>query len=605
MLLLQRRLGPLFATQFLGALNDNLLKSALVAFVTARAATSSSSVDTLIALSTALLVAPFFLFSALAGQLADRFEKSRLIRILKLAEIAIAVLATLGFCVASVPILLVALFLTGTHSAFFGPLKYSVLPQHLRSSELLRGNGLIEMGTFAAILLGTIGGGLLVSLEPNGAMWISIAIGGVAVLGAWSSRAIPIAPSSERSPIDFHPVRSTVHLFSVARSSPPVLLSILAASWFWFLGALVLTLLPLLALEIDGDVTPLLAIFSLGVGAGSIACERLTHGRIEPGVIPIAGALLAMFTADLALSLEARGPLVFGIPARIAIDLFLFGFAGGLFAVPIYAIMQRASDERSRSRVIAANNVANAIFMVAAAAVLLLLRALGVSIAGVLALAVVLQLGVTIATAVVTRDYLMRLVVVAIARTMYRLRARGFEHLPERGGAIVVANHVTYTDALVLGALSPRPIRFVMHYRIYSHPALNWFFRLCRVIPIAGRSEDPAMTERAFEEIDRALGRGEVVGLFPEGKLTTDGEVDAFRPGIERVLARRPVPVVPVALRGLWGSYFSRKNGGPFRGLPRRAWTRIELIVGQAIHGHDASAPLLREAVVELRGRVR
>ncbi len=606
-LLRRRRFAPLFVTQLLGALNDNLFKSALVVTLTVAAAREGgASVDTLVNLSSAVLIAPFFLFSALAGELADKLDKARLVRALKAIEIAIMLAATVGFSLRSLPLLFGTLFLCGAHSAFFGPLKYGILPQHLRARELVPGNALVELGTFVAILAGTLLGGLVVALEGVGVVAIGALLISVAVTGWLSSRAIPSAPpNAPELAIEWNLARGIVKNLRRARANRPAFRAIVGASWFWFLGALLLAQLPLIAtLTLGGDegtITMLLAVFTMGIGLGSLLCGKLSGGRIELGVVAPASLVIALLIADLALRVGAAVPGG-GVPLAIALDLFGVGAAGGVFVVPLYALMQERSSPEERSRIVSANNIVNAIFMVAAAAFAIALRALGASLEALLLATAGLALVATMVAAALTRDFLLRLLVAVLVRTIYRVRQHGLENVPDHGAALIVANHVTYTDAIVLGGLCRRPVRFVVYHRIHDAPVLRWFFRLVRAIPIAPRSEDPARLERALAEIDRALAEGELVGIFPEGKLTRDGELDAFRPGIDRILARRPVPVVPVAMRGLWGSFFSYAGGPPLRKWPRRFWSRIEVVIGAAVAPSAATANALRARVAELLG---
>jgi 1-acyl-sn-glycerol-3-phosphate acyltransferase len=609
-LLRARRFAPLFLTQLLGALNDNLFKSALVVTVTVGvAARNPQAVDTLVHTTSALLILPFFLFSALAGQLADKLEKARLIRVLKAVEIAVMGLAVVGFSLESLPLLLAALFLMGTQSAFFGPLKYGILPQHLAPNELVGGNALVEMGTFVAILAGTLLGGLVIAVDGVGTAALSLLVLAVAVAGWLSSRAIPVAPASAPAlAIDWNVARSTARTLRLARANRPAWRAIVGASWFWFLGALILAQLPILATRaIGGDertITELLAIFTLGIGLGSMVCERIGGGRIELGVIAPASLALTLLLVDLAFSAGAA-PGDGTLPFRLGADLFGLGFVGGLYIVPLYALMQERSAPEERSRIVGANNILNALFMVAAAGFAIGLSWLGLSTAELFLATAGLSIVATAIAAVLTRDFLLRLLIGGVVRTVYRVRTEGLEHLPDHGPALVVANHVTYTDALILGGLCRRPVRFVVYHRIHDAPVLRVFFRLVRAIPIAPRSEDPKRLDEALEAIDRALAEGELVGLFPEGKLTRDGELDAFRPGIERILERRPVPVVPVGLRGLWGSFFSYAGGPPLRKLPRRFWSRVEVVVGPALEPVQATVETLQARVRELRGSSR
>lgn len=609
-LLRTRRFAPLFVTQLLGALNDNLFKAALVVMLTVGTAERTSiSVETLVNLASALLILPFFLFSALAGALADKLEKARLIRALKVTEVVVMLVAAVGFHLGSLPLLFASLFLMGAQSAFFGPLKYAILPQHLEARELVGGNALVETGTFIAILAGTLAGGLIVALDGIGVTAISATVVGVALLGWLASRHVPEAsPSAAHLAIDWNLARGTARTLRLARANRPAFRAILGASWFWFLGALLLAQLPLIATAaIGGDertISVLLAVFSVGIGVGSVLCERLSRGRIELGLVAPASLAITFLLVDLASSVAAA-PGDGQIPLRLALDLLGLGLAGGVFVVPLYALMQERSASHERSRIVGANNIVNAIFMVGAAGFGIALSALGASAAHILAAGAALSLIATGVTAALTREFVLRLLVGRMVRAIYRVRTDGLENLPDHGPALLVANHVTYTDALVLGGLCRRPVRFVVYHRIYSQPLLRWFFRLVRAIPIAPKSEDPTRLARALEEIDRALAEGEIVGIFPEGKLTRDGELDEFRPGIERILAARPVPVVPVALRGLWGSFFSYAGGAPLRKWPRRVWSRIEVVFGRSVAPAAASAERLRARVAELRGHRR
>lgn len=609
-LLRTRRFAPLFFTQLLGALNDNLFKSALIVTLTVGAAAQGDlSVDALVNLASALLIAPFFLFSSAAGQLADRLDKARLVRWLKLTELGVMGLAVIGFYLGSLPLLLGTLFLMGTQSAFFGPVKYGILPQHLREDELVGGNGLVETGTFVAILGGTLLGGLIVAVPGWGTALISAVVVAVAATGWLTSRAIPPAPPSAPDlRVDWNLARGTWRLVGHARTNRPAWKAILGSSWFWFLGALLLAQLPLIATTAlggdEGTITVLLAVFSVGIGVGSMASERLGGGRIELGVVAPAALATAALLVDLALNVHGA-PGDGSIPWRLGFDLFGLGLVGGVYVVPLYALMQARSGASERSRIVAANNVVNALFMVAAAGFAIALRAAGLTMTELLLATAALQFVATGIAAVLTRDYVLRLLLGAIVRIVYRVRTEGLDRVPDHGAALVVANHVTYADALILGGLCRRPIRFVVDHRIHDLPALRWFFRLVRAIPIASAKDDPARLALALEAIDHALADGELVGIFPEGRLTRDGELDVFRSGVERILTRRPVPVVPVALRGLWGSFFSHEGGKPFAKRPRRFWSRVEVVVGAVLAPEQATPARLRARVLRLRGEHR
>jgi 1-acyl-sn-glycerol-3-phosphate acyltransferase len=610
-----RRFGPFFWTQFLGALNDNLVKNALVILFAFRMSGAVFSENTLVNLSTGLLTLPFFLFSATAGQIADKFDKARIIRVVKLCEIGIMLLGAAGLRLHSVPLLLAVVFLLGTHSAFFGPVKYSILPQHLHVDELVGGNALVQTGTFAAILLGTMLGGALVKLGGEAA----VAASALALAGAgWlASRGVPpaAAPATDLR-LDWHPVRETLRIVGFARESRTVFLSILGISWFWFYGALFLAQFPGLTRHVLGGdewvATLLLVIFSVGVGLGCMLCERLSGRTVELGLVPFGSIGLSLFAADLFFATRGLEPA--GAPVgpltlfaglhhwRVLADLLLIGAFGGFFIVPLQALVQQRSEPSRRSRIIAANNILSAAFMVLAAVLGIVLRDAGLTIPELVLVTAIVNAAVAVYIYTLIPEFLMRFLVWLLVRTVYRMRTRGMENLPEEGAAVLVSNHVSFVDALVIAAACHRPIRFVMDRNYFHLPVLNFFCRTVGAIPIASRKEDPQLVEQAFDAVARALEEGSLVCIFPEGRLTANGDLGPFRPGIERVIARTPVPVVPLALCGLWGSFFSRKDGRAMRRPFRRFWSRIECVCGEPVPAALVTAAALRERVAALRG---
>jgi hypothetical protein len=385
-LLCSRRFLPLFLTQFLGAFNDNVFKNALVIFIafTVAAQGTGANSSVLVILAGGIFILPFFLFSATAGQIADMLEKSRVIRFIKSAEILIMLLGAAGFVTGQVYFLLFTLFLMGTHSAFFGPLKYGILPQHLSAAELTGGNGLVQMATFLAILMGTMFGGLVIAIPGSGPRIAGATVVLIAILGRWASAGIPeAAPSEHGMRFDWNAFRQTWRVLGYAGESRIILQAILAISWFWFLGATFLSLVPdFTRSTLHGNeqvATLLLTSFSVGIGAGSVLCERLSRGEIEPGLAPIGALGIAFFAWDLASAdvpavtgmLAAAEFLRAGLYWRVMMDLMLIGFCGGLYVVPLYALVQHRCNPQRRSRIIAANNILNALFMVASALIVI------------------------------------------------------------------------------------------------------------------------------------------------------------------------------------------------------------------------------------------
>ncbi|MFC4259987.1 MFS transporter [Marinobacter lacisalsi] len=614
-LLSERRFLPFFLTQFAGAFNDNLFKNALLLIVTYSAAgLLGMPLDVITNLAAMLFILPFFLFSGIAGQVADRYEKSSVIRWIKLAEVVIMGLAAIGLWYGWYEVLLLLLFLTGTQSAFFGPVKYAILPQVLKDKELVGGNALVETGTFVAILLGTLVAGVMMKW-PQAQQLVAVAVALLAVAGLISALLIPKAPAAAPDlKVSLHPLRETWKLMAIARENHNVFLSILAISWFWFLGAAYLTQFPSFAKsDLMGDetvVTLLLAIFTIGVAAGSIACERLSGHRIELGIVPIGSLGLSLFGLDLYLNMpEQPIPsdwwmiLTDAYYRQVAIDLLAIGIFGGLFIVPLYAFVQRETAPDKRARVIAALNVFNALFMVASALLgILMLGLFGLSIPEFFLVLAIMNLAVAAFVYQQVPEFALRFVIWVLSHTIYRVQHHDLDRIPEDGPALLVCNHVSYMDALVIAGAVRRPVRFVMDYQIFSTPVIGTFFRLAKTIPIGPKSKVPDIYETAFDRIDEELAAGNVVCIFPEGKLTRDGEINPFKSGVDMILERRPVPVVPMALQGLWGSFFSNCGGPAFGHIPKRFWSRIHLRAGDPVPPEQASAPVLEQQVRALRG---
>ena len=616
-LLRQRRFGPFFLTQALGAFNDNVFKNALVILVTfGIAGLAQEQINFYVNLAAVLFILPFFLFSATAGQLAEKYEKSRLIRGIKLLEIGIMALGAVGLWIGSIPLLLGVLFLLGFQAALFGPVKYAILPQHLREEELVGGNAWVEAGTFLAILLGTVLGGWLVA-QPGGTHWISVAIIALALAGYAACRAIPpAAPAAPELRINWNPLTETLRNLRFMRTNRTVFLSVMGISWFWLYGAAFLSQMPTYASQVLGGdpsvATLLLTLFSVGIGAGSLLCERLSGHKVEIGLVPLGSIGLTLFGIDLYLA-HPEAATVTGLSAkafleqpgawRVVTDLVLIGVFGGFYIVPLYALIQTRSEPSHRSRIIAGNNILNALFMVVAGALAVGLFKAGLSIPELLLVVALMNAAVAVFIYSLVPEFLMRFMVWLLTRTLYRIDQRGMENIPDEGPAVLVCNHVSFVDALILGGNIRRPVRFVMYHKIFRIPVLNFIFRTARAIPIAPAREDEALMHKAFEEIAAALAAGDIVGIFPEGGLTPDGEIQGFRSGIERVIERSPVPVVPMALSGLWESMWSRRDSRLRRmRLPRRLRARIGMSAAPAVPASEVRAEALEQAVRELRG---
>ena len=617
-LLAERRFLPFFLAQFCGAANDNVFKFAFTVLATYSAAQwgglDPKSAGAVIG---GLFILPFVLFSATAGQLADRYEKSALIRFVKNLEIAIMLAIAAGFVWNLVFLLFAGVFLMGLHSTLFGPVKYAYLPQHLDDTELTGGNGMVEMGTFVAILAGTIIGGALVALPGTGPVWVAATSVVLAVLGRLAAGFVPHSPAADPAlRINWNPVSETWTNLQHARANRTVFLSMLGISWLWFFGSIFLTTFTGFAKEtLGGDqnvVTLLLAVFSIGIAVGSLLCERLSGHKVEIGLVPFGSIGMTLFAVDLWLASGNMTPAgLAGIGAfvanhanwRVMADLFLLAMFAGFYSVPLYALIQLRCEPSHRARIIAANNILNALFMVVASIMAAALLHQGLSLPQLYLVVGVLNAAVAIYIYTLVPEFLMRFIVWILVHSIYRLEKSGLDRVPDDGAALIVCNHVSFVDALVIAAACRRPVRFVMDHQIFRIPVLSFVFRTGKAIPIASAKQDPAMMERAFAEVSKALRAGDIVVIFPEGRITDTGELYPFRPGVTRILAADPVPVLPMALRGLWGSFFSRKDGAAMTKPWRlRPFSKIGLVVGSLVPPAAATPEALQANVLSLRG---
>ncbi|HVY23275.1 MAG TPA: MFS transporter [Steroidobacteraceae bacterium] len=604
-LMREQRFRPFFFTQFLGAFNDNVFKTALITLITFHAS-QLTRIDsrTLVTLLPGLFILPFFIFSATSGQLSDKLDKDKVARGVKLFEIGIMCLAAFGFYYHRLWPLVTALFLMGVHSTLFGPVKYSYLPQHLHPDEIIGGNGMVEMGTFVAILLGQVLGAWLIVVHPDGGI-AAIGVITVAILGWLASRHIPRTPAGDPAlTIDWNPFSSTLHNLKLANTSRTVWLSILGISWFWFYGATVVTQFPNYAKGVlngsEATFIAMLSIFSIGIGVGSLLCEKLSSGRVEIGLVPFGAIGLTVFGADFYFA-TPHAMEVGGLTVRLICDLILIGIFGGFYIVPLYALIQIRSAKHLQSRVIAANNIVNAAFMVASAIVSLILLKLGLTIAQLFLATAIFNAIVAIYIYSLVPEFLMRFITWMLVHSIYRLQKRRVSYIPEEGAALLICNHLSFVDPLIIMAACPRPIRFVMDHNIFKLPLLRFAFRDAKAIPIAPAKEDAAALEQAYDEIAAALQAGELVAIFPEGGITRDGELQAFKSGVEKILARTPVPVIPMALQGLWGSFFSRKDGPAMtRPMRRGLFNKITLIVDEPVSPEGLTAEQMQLKVAAL-----
>jgi acyl-[acyl-carrier-protein]-phospholipid O-acyltransferase/long-chain-fatty-acid--[acyl-carrier-protein] ligase len=572
-LMTSKRFLPLFLTQFLGAFNDNLFKNALVILITyVIAAKTGENAQLLVTLAAGLFILPFFLFSAPAGQLADKYDKAQMARLTKIAEIVLMIIAALGFYLENTYFLLTVLFCMGIQATFFGPIKYALLPQHLEEKELIQGNAYIEAGTFLAILLGTILGGLLI-LAPGGSKLVSIGAIVIALLGYITSRFIPAAkPSEPDLRINPNIAQETWRIVAHTSKQRDVFLSILGSSWFWLVGATFLAQFPTYAKDvIHGDqtvVTLLLTMFSVGIGVGSVLCNKLLRGLVQATYVPLAAILISVFTIDLYFASQhlpqadathlvtawqfAESPTHW----RILFDLFMVSVSAGIYIVPLYAIMQDRSDPTTRARTIASNNILNSLFMVASAIMTLVMLKYNFTIPEVFLTTAILNGLVAVYICKLLPDAALRSIARLILGILYRVEIKGIEHFKQAGERVlVIANHTSFLDAALIAAYLPEKITFAIN----THIAKQWWMKpmLALVDAYPLDPTNPLATKALIE----AIRKNRKCMIFPEGRITVTGSLMKIYEGPGMIADKAGAQILPIRIDGAQYSPFSHLKG--------------------------------------------
>lgn len=574
-----KRFWPLFWTQFTGALNDNFFKNALVILITYQSVQIAGlSPLLLVPLCGGIFVFPFFLFSATAGQLADKYQKATLIKWIKFFEIIIMGVASLGLALGNYSLLLLVLFLMGMQSSFFGPIKYSIIPSLVKRDHLVLGNAYVSGGTFIAILLGTILGGSFVEFSHY-VLALSLGLLGFAAIGFIFSLSIVDVeiPSCDNLKVDYTFFRPTWEILKLTMRDKIVFRTVLGVSWYWFLGSAILSILPVIVknLLLGGTevATLFLAIFTVGMGLGSYFTEKISRTKVEIGLVPISAigmsiALIAIYYGLSDLVFVNSSDILLGIreffvhPRNNMISLSLLAVAifGGGYIVPQMSYMQVVAKPSELSQTIAGNNIWNALLMVSAAGMVMVLNKT-IGIPGTILVLACANIIVAFLLFFHYSEETWRIWMRLLSKILYRVEVVGAEFFPHEGPVILVCNHVSFVDwVLLMGALD-RPIHFVIDYNYYYVPTGPFWFRQAGLVPIATRKESEEVLNKAFDTIYDDLDAGSVIGLFPEGWITRSGEMRKFQPGISKILKNRPVPVVMAAIDGLWGSMFSFKGG--------------------------------------------
>jgi acyl-[acyl-carrier-protein]-phospholipid O-acyltransferase/long-chain-fatty-acid--[acyl-carrier-protein] ligase len=593
----RRGFWSLIATQFQGAFSDNALKW-LVSFLLLDMGLQQEKRDLLFVLVVPLLFAvPFLLFSMTGGFLADRFSKRSVTTGLKVMEIGVMLIALAGLAAVNLWIAAAAIFLLSTQAALFGPSKYGLLPELLPENRLSWGNGILELGTFLATILGTMAGGLLASYFRGRQIWSGVFFIAVAVLGLVTSLGISrVDAANPRKSLRFNLAGDLWTQITEMRKDRVLWLAVLGNVYFWFLGSLLLLNIVLYAADIlhadETHTSFLLVALTLGIGVGSFAAGYLSGGKIEYGLIPLGS--LGITVACLMLSREHLGY------AAIATNLSVLGFFAGFFAVPTNALIQhRPKPDRKGSIIAAANLLSFVGIALQPVAQYAMIRLGHPNPQKVFLIAAALTIAATAYVVYLLPDALLRLVLWFLTHSLYRITVEGRNNIPERGGALFVCNHMSFVDACLLIASTDRPIRFVMFKDIYEHPLIHPFTRILRCIPISSQLRPRDMI-RSLRTATEAIKAGEVVCIFAEGQITRIGQLLPFRRGFERIMKGVEAPIVPVNLDGVWGSIFSFERGRFLWKLPTRIPYPVTVSFGRPMPS-GSTAFDVRQAVQDLQ----
>ena len=591
-LLADSRFEGFLWAQFLGAFNDNVYKM-IVSFTAVRLAVDSATSGRYLALAGAVFILPFILFSGYAGQLADRNSKTRMLQVTKSLEIVTMIMGIAALLAGSLNLLLIVLFLLATQATFFSPAKYGILPEAVGEAQISRANGLLELTTFVAIVVGTSFGSALFEHWKAAPLRLGLVMLGFAVAGTVLILHIPKVPAAGRpGAFDWNPFGEIVHGVRELRGRRPLALTMAGISWFWFVGALFQLALVLEGSEIlhvgEARSGLLFTALAIGIGLGSLTAGRVSGDHIELGLVPAGALIMGAFTLVVAHTLN------YGIALAA---LALVGFGGGFFAVPLNAYLQEEPGADEKGRMIATNNLMNSVAMIVAYALLDIMHdLLHWSPRGIFT---ALGLTMLVGAALLTRfmpAVVVRFVLYIAANLLFRIRVIGAERIPQTGAALIVSNHISYADAVLAGYATPRLIRFLIWKPIYDTPIARPVFDVLKAIPVDSGS--PKTTVRALRTAHEELLRGNLVGIFPEGQITRDGETGPFERGYQRVLRGIDCPIIPIYIEGLWGHPLSCKGGGLFQSW--QIWFRpvVTVRMGEPVTG-DKTPDELRRIVID------
>ncbi|HEY7170956.1 MAG TPA: acyl-[ACP]--phospholipid O-acyltransferase [Vicinamibacterales bacterium] len=586
-----RGLQPFLWTQFLGAFNDNLFK--IVVSMLAIHAVGAARAGRELSIVSAVFILPFLLFSGYAGQLADIYSKRTVLIVSKSLEIVAATLGLVAFAFGHLQLTYVVLFLIALQATFFSPAKYGILPEMLPDRDLSRANGVLEMSTFVAIVLGTAVGGYLFEAWRDHLWAVGLLVVAVAAVGTASSFWIPpVAAATPAQRVDRNPWGEIWTGIETLRRDRVLWLTVIGISYFWFLGSLLQLVVLLFGADVmglsDTWVGVLTAFAAIGIGAGSLAAGRLSGDKVELGLAPIGAIGMGLFAIVLARSGHSF--------TLAAINLTLVGFFGGLFAVPLNALLQQRSGGDEKGRLMATNNFLNMVAIMLASGVLSLLSdRMRLAPDRIMLVFGALTLVSSIYVLSVVPEFLVRFTLWLFTHTVYRIRIVGQDNVPFRGPALLVCNHLSHVDGALVGACVQRFIRFLVYKPYYEHWLLHPVMKLMKVIPIAAGRQAPAALEHARHELER----GHVVCIFAEGAISRTGNLLPFKRGMERIVDGLDVPIVPVYLDRVWGSIFSFKGGRFFWKWPLRIPYPVTVAFGRPLPA-TATAAQVRLAIQTL-----
>jgi len=591
-LLADSRFEGFLWAQFLGAFNDNVYKM-IVSFTAVEIAVDSATSGRYLALSGAVFILPYILFSGYAGQLADRYSKTRVLQVTKALEIVTMGMGIAALLANSINLLLVVLFLLATQATFFSPAKYGILPEAVGETQISRANGLLELTTFVAIVVGTSFGSALFEHWKSQPLTLGLVMLGLAVLGTLFCLHIPkVPPAGRLGKFQWNPFGEIAVSIRQLKGRRPLTLTLLGISWFWFVGALFQLALVLEASEIlhvkEAQAGLLFTALAIGIGIGSLMAGKISGSHIELGLVPAGSLIMGVFTAVVAMTTNYSTALV---------ALALVGFGGGFMAVPLNAYLQEEPAPDEKGRMIAVNNLMNSVAMMVAYVLLDLMHdVLHWTPRGIFAALAAAMLVGAVATVRIMPAFVMRFVLTHLVHLFFRLRIVGGQNIPRSGPALIVANHVSYADAVLAGYATRRFIRFLIWKPLYETRVAKPFFDVLMAIPIDNGT--PKVAIRALHAANNELRNGKLVGIFPEGQITRDGEVAPFERGYERILRGVNCPIIPVYIEGMWGHPLSRKGGEAFRSWDGWFRRRVTVHVGAPVSA-DTPPEELRKIVKE------